>query len=97
MGRSVACFSELRSLYLGFSPIEDEALRRFLPHPRLVKLYLYGTKVSDASIPALASSPRLQTLGLAETRVSLEGTKRLQQLRPDMRLDDDLLKHVIDR
>jgi hypothetical protein len=53
----------------------------------LERLFLNGTKITDAGLPCLYGLAKLQAVYLGDTRVTVEGVKKLQEALPNCEID----------
>lgn len=82
---------EVTGVELPGAGIDDEKLRRLVPHlanlRRLETLVLVSNSVTDEGLMLLAQVPNLQTLFLADTQATDQGIAKLQGLRPNLLID----------
>ena len=83
----VAGLTNLRALYLFYSPVTDAGLKHLAGLTKLESLDLSSTRVSDAGLKQLAGLKHLRALNLSRTRVTDAGLKTLAGLKGLLWLD----------
>jgi hypothetical protein len=79
----------LEGLNLSWTKVTDETLADLALFPKLTHLWLNRTGLTNAVIPHLARCKSLKFVTLGSTEVDAEGVKRLQRLRPKLRVSTD--------
>ncbi|MEZ0483092.1 c-type cytochrome domain-containing protein [Fibrella aquatica] len=82
----------LTRLNLDQTRLTDEGLGTLASLPNLEQLNLYGTVVTDKGLDVLTRYPNLKVVYLWQTQTSPEGIRRLQQARPNLRIETGALQ-----
>ena len=83
---SLGEFSELRELDLSGSSIADAAFATLKKLDKLETLDLAKTDVTDACVDTVAEMKKLKSLNVSVTRISLEGYKKLNEMRETLKV-----------
>jgi hypothetical protein len=77
----------MESILLGSSPISDGGIQQIAEFKSLTDLSLNNSEVTDASVDAIARLPKLTAVWLEGAKISPQGARRLQELRPGLSTD----------
>lgn len=88
----LASLKNLTRLNLDHTRLTDEGLGTLAALPNLEQLNLYGTAVTDKGLDVLARYPNLKVVYLWQTQTSPEGIRRLQQARPNLKIETGTLQ-----
>jgi hypothetical protein len=70
-------FSNIISVNLGMTPIDDAALKCLARQKHLQSIGIWRTQLTDESLSRLTNLPELETLDISQTQVTDEGLKQL--------------------
>jgi hypothetical protein len=83
----MAPFDEIWKVNLSSTPADDRTLRHLRCMTQLTELRLSNTKVTDAGLVSLTDLPKLRYLDLTGTNVTAAGVVKLEQRRPNLRVN----------
>ncbi len=81
----LAAAQKLYRLNLDHTAVGDDGLRRLKGAPSLTHLDMSHTQLTDAAVDLMAAMPKLKAVWAHETRITVEGQGRLQDLQQKWR------------
>ena len=82
--------AKIERLNLDKCPITDDGLANLESLTALTWVHLGGTAVTDAALTELAKFESLKTVIVTKTETTLEGVAKLRQVRPDLKVADNV-------